>query len=162
MATWQEFREAAPAIAAAGERILAPNGDGMAFLSTVRGDGGPRVHPVMPVLAVGELHVFVVSLSPKYADLLRDPRFAMHSQGPPGGGEEFYITGRARPVDDPRRRAAVREASGGRLGGHDFEALFAFDLGRVLHTQWGNWGTAEAWPAYHKWRPGSPPTTFRP
>jgi hypothetical protein len=28
-------------------------------------DGGPRVHPMMPVLVDGRLHVFVVRLSPR-------------------------------------------------------------------------------------------------
>jgi hypothetical protein len=151
-ASWATFAMEAPAIAAAGDRLLRPNGDGVAFLSTVRKDGGPRVHPVMPVLAEGTLHVFVVAMSYKYRDLLRDNRYALHAMGPAEGGEEFYITGRARPIDDARQRRAVQAASGDRLGGHDFEALFALDLEAALHTKWDNWGTAQTSPAYNKWK----------
>ena len=152
MATWADLRRARPELAAAGERLLSPNGDSIAFLATVRGDGGPRLHPVMPVLAAGRLHVFVVDLSPKYADLKRDGRFALHALPPAHGGEEFYVTGRAEVVEDAARRALVTTASGERLGLHDFEALFALDLRHVLHTVWEHWGTAGAWPDYRKWR----------
>jgi len=154
MASWSDLRTEEPALAAAGERLLQPNGDGTAFLATVRSDGGPRVHPVMPVLADGRLHVFVVNLSPKHADLLRDGRYALHALPPRAGGEEFYLTGRASFIEAPGRRAEAVEASGGRLGGHDFESLFELDLRRVLHTVWANWGTAEAWPDYRRWRAG--------
>ncbi|HXU24822.1 MAG TPA: pyridoxamine 5'-phosphate oxidase family protein [Tepidiformaceae bacterium] len=152
MATWAEFEAAEPAIALDGARLLRPTGDGIAFLATVRGDGGPRVHPVMPVLAAGRLHVFVVNLSPKHEDLLRDGRYALHALPPATGGEEFYVTGRARAIEATARRAEVVAASGGRLGLHDFESLFELDLRRVLHTVWANWGTAETWPEYRKWR----------
>jgi hypothetical protein len=151
MTTWAEFEAAEPALAATGERLLRPNGDGIAFLATVRGDGGPRVHPVMPIVAAGRLYVFVVKLSPKHADLLRDGRYALHALPPPEGGEEFYVTGRAALIEAAECRAEVVEASGGRLGLHDFESLFELDLGDVLHTAWANWGTAETWPEYRKW-----------
>jgi hypothetical protein len=151
--SWAAFAAEAPGIAAAGERLLRPTDDGIAFLSTVRKDGGPRVHPVMPVVANGALHVFVVTMSYKYRDLLRDSRYALHAMPTAEGGEEFYITARAWPVHDPGRRQAVRAASGDRLGGHDFEALFALDLEAALHTKWENWGTARTWPAYNKWKP---------
>ena len=154
MATWAELQAAEPTLAAHGERLLSPNGNGIAFLATVRGDGGPRVHPVMPVLAGGRLHVFVVNLSPKHADLLRDGRCALHALPPPAGGEEFYVTGRARLTNAPARRAEAVAASGGRLGLHDFESLFELDIRRVLHTVWASWGTAEAWPDYRTWRAG--------
>lgn len=152
--SWAAVAAEAPEIAAAGERLLRPTGDGIAFLSTVRRDGGPRLHPVMSVLADGALHVFVVTMSHKYRDLLRDSRYALHAMPPAEGGEEFYITGRAQPVRDPGRREAVRAASGDRLGGHDFEALFALDVEAALHTKWENWGTAQTWPAHKKWKPG--------
>ena len=152
--TWSRLAAEAPAIAAAGVRLLAADGTGVAYLATVRKDGGPRVHPVMPVLAGGALYVFVVSMGWKYRDLLRDGRYALHSAAAPEGGEEFYVTGPATPVDSDATRAVVREASGGRLGGHDFEALFELGVDRALHTRWENWGTAQTWPNYQKWPGG--------
>jgi hypothetical protein len=108
----------------------------------------------MPVLAEGGLYVFVVRMSPKYRDLLRDVRYALHAAPAPGGGEEFYLTGAARQIDDGTMRAAVTTASGGRLGNHDFEALFELGVERALHTTWANWGTPSAWPSYRKWAAG--------
>lgn len=149
-ASWAGFSTAAPALADAGMRLLRPTGDGVAFLATVRRDGGPRVHPVMPVATADGLYVFVVNLSYKYRDLLRDGRYALHSS-PGETGEEFYITGPALPVTDPAVRAVVTGASGNRLGHNDFEALFELRVDRALHTTWSNWGTAQAWPSYAKW-----------
>lgn len=137
-------------MAAAGARLLA-GGGGVAYLATVRKDGGPRVHPVMPVLAPAGLYVFVVNMGWKYRDLLRDGRYALHTSPPTEGGEEFYVTGAATESSDGEERASVREASGGRLGGHDFEALFRLDVDRALWTAWENWGTAETWPRFEKY-----------
>jgi len=148
--TWATFEAGAPAVAAAGRRLLAAGG-GVAYLATVRKDGGPRVHPVMPVLAPGGLYVFVVNLGWKYRDLRRDGRYALHTSPPDGGGEEFYITGPAVESNDPGERAIVRKACGGRLGGHEFEALFRLGVERALHTHWENWGTPNAWPRFEKW-----------
>lgn len=148
MAGWNDLHREEPEIASAGVRLLT---GGPAYLATVRKDGGPRVHPVMPVVAQVGLYVFVVNLGWKYHDLVREGRYALHSAPPPEGGEEFYVTGPASESKDPEERAMVRAACDGRLCGHDFEALFQFDVERALHTQWANWGTAEAWPTFRKW-----------
>lgn len=150
-AHWKDLAGAEPAIAEAGERLLRPSGEGVAYLATVRKDGGPRVHPVMPVLAGGRLYVFVVRMSWKYRDLARDGRYALHAAPSPEGGEEFYVTGPARQVENASARSAVTAASGGRLGLHDFEALFELGIERALRTKWQDWGTASAWPSYTKW-----------
>jgi hypothetical protein len=150
MATWSEIAQSKPDLVFAGERLLF--GDlGTAFLATVRADGGPRLHPVAPVLAAGRLYLFVVNMSPKHADLLRDARYALHALPPPGGGEEFYITGRSKPHKEPDLRRQVSAASGNRLGNHDFEDLFELDISRVLHTRWSGWGTKDIWPHYTRW-----------
>ena len=148
--SWEAFAVAAPELAAAGRRLLGGDGSSVGYLATVRKDGGPRVHPVIPVIAERGLYVFVVNLSWKYRDLLRDRRYSLHSAANERG-EEFYVTGPAKQQLDPELRAAVRAATGDRLGEHDFEALFELEIERVLHTQWENWGTANAWPRYEKW-----------
>jgi hypothetical protein len=73
---------------------------GLGFLATVREDGGPRLHPVCPVIAVEGLYMFVVP-SPKRADLRRDGRYALHSYPPEEVDDEFFVTGRAAEVRDP-------------------------------------------------------------
>ena len=149
--SWHALEQDEPELAAAGRRLLRGDATLAAYLATVRGDGGPRVHPVMPVLAGGSLFVFVVSLGWKYRDLQRDGRYALHSAPSAEGGEEFYVTGPAAAVADGSVREAVRAACANRLGGHDFEELFELGIERALHTRWKNWGTAETWPEYRKW-----------
>ncbi|MGE3074971.1 MAG: pyridoxamine 5'-phosphate oxidase family protein [Dehalococcoidia bacterium] len=151
MSTWGELTARAPELAGAGRRLLGGDATTAAYLATVRKDGGPRVHPVMPVFAEGRLYCFVVSMSWKYRDLLRDGRYALHSSDSAGPGEEFYVTGPARPEPSAEVRAAVRAACDHRLGGLDFEMLFELEIGQALHTRWDNWGTAQAWPNYTKW-----------
>ncbi|MGE0602122.1 MAG: pyridoxamine 5'-phosphate oxidase family protein [Dehalococcoidia bacterium] len=151
MSTWAELTAQSPELAAAGLRLLRGDGATAAYLATVRKDGGPRVHPVMPVIAEGRLYCFVVSMSWKYGDLLREGRYALHSSDSVASGEEFYVTGPARPDPSADVRAAVRAACDNRLGGLDFEMLFELDIERALHTRWDNWGTAQAWPNYSKW-----------
>jgi hypothetical protein len=149
MARWADLERAEPEMAAAGKRLFFQHGTGLGFLATVRKDGGPRLHPVCPILCDGGLYVFIVEMSPKKDDLLRDGRYALHAFTPPGGGEEFYVTGSAASVAEPAVRAAAALAYGHPV--HDWERLFEFGIGHVLHTVWDNWGTPETWPRYHKW-----------
>ena len=149
--SWADLERDSPELAAAGRTLLVGDGTGVGFLATVRKDGGPRVHPVAPVLSGGSLYVFVVNLSWKYRDLLRDGRYALHSSPTAGGGEEFYVTGAAVPAPSLATRAAAREACGNRLGNLDFEVLFELQIERALHTHWDGWGTEKAWPRYNKW-----------
>jgi hypothetical protein len=108
--TWTEFERRQPALAAAGRRQLYQWDIGLGFLATVRADGGPRVHPVCPVISPAGLHVLVVP-GPKRADLRRDGRYALHSETvpPPRQDDGFSVTGRAREVTDPEVRRVVRE-----------------------------------------------------
>ena len=123
-----------------------------AFLATVAPDGGPRVHPVFPVVSGGQLWLFIVNMSPKYRDLIRNGRFALHSFPLPEGGEEFYVRGRAEHIVDAAAKKEVVAATDGRQGSLDFEALFRCTLQSVLHTKWKDWGTKSTWPSYTKWR----------
>jgi hypothetical protein len=160
MHTWGEFKGAAPVLGAHGERLLNQFGTGLGFLATVRKDGGPRVHPVCPVTTERGLYVFVGAHSPKYRDLRRDPRYALHAfppEPPPDGvtdgDEEFYVTGEATWMnDDPALRQRIVDASGGRLGTHDFEELFEFRISTALHTIWHNWAQPDTWPEHTTWR----------
>ena len=59
-ASWQEFEAARPDLAAAGQQLFYQFGVGLAFLSTVRPDGGPRLHPMCPVLVSGRLGAHII------------------------------------------------------------------------------------------------------
>ena len=149
---WSDFAAAAPDLARAGERLFYQTGDvGSAFLATVAPDHGPRVHPVFPVVALGDLWLFIVDLSPKYRDLRRNGWYALHTLPTQSGGEEFYLRGHAEAIEDPAAKKHVVEATDGRQGANDFERLFRCTLKSVLHTHWDHWGTAQAWPQYSKW-----------
>ena len=100
MASWSEFAAAEPELAAAVRALLQQYGPGMGYLATVRADGGPRVHPVSPVITDEGLYCFLVH-SAKRHDLERDGRYALHSYPPEESDDEAYVTGHARPVTDP-------------------------------------------------------------
>jgi hypothetical protein len=110
MVTWQAFIASAPDLAAfATERLT----NRIAYLATVRTDGGPRVHPVSPFIGESRLFVYMEPTSPKGHDLERDGRYALHCtvEDNDGGGGELYLSGRARRVDDPALRAAAFDAA---------------------------------------------------
>lgn len=106
--TWGEFAAQAPEMAAAGRRILYQHGPGLAYLATVRPDGGPRLHPVCPHIAEDRLWVFVGHGSPKRFDLQRDPRFALHTFPCPDVDDEFYLAGRVIPLADDALEGSIR------------------------------------------------------
>jgi hypothetical protein len=109
MATWEEFSRQAADMAAFGQARFQ---SGVAYLGTLRADGGPRVHPVTPILGE-ELFLFMEPTSPKGKDLQRDPRYTLHCavEDASGGGGEFYVRGQARLSDDPSLRARAAQAS---------------------------------------------------
>src|SRR4051794_33063724 len=106
MSSWGEFTELEPDLAEQGRGLLYQFGVGLAFLATTRADGGPRTHPMCPVVTDEQLLAFLIP-SPKERDLLRDGRYAMHSFPTSENEDAFYLTGRAALVDDPSTREAV-------------------------------------------------------
>lgn len=110
MATWTEFSQQAPEFAAFGAQCL--GGNGVAYLATLRPDGGPRVHPVTPIIGE-ELFLFMEPTSPKGGDLQRDPRYSLHCtvEDSNGGEGEFYVRGTARLTQDAALRAQAVQAA---------------------------------------------------
>lgn len=113
MVQWSEFASAAPRLAAVVHDLLHQYGPGLGYLATVRADGGPRVHPVSPVVHEGRLYCFIVR-SPKRDDLERDGRYALHTFPSDRSEDDAYLAGRASRVVDPglvaRLGAAMRAA----------------------------------------------------
>lgn len=109
MSSWAEFANQAPELAAFG---TARFGSQVAYLGTLRADGGPRVHPVTPILGE-QLFLFMEPTSPKGKDLQRDGRYTLHcSVADSDGGEgEFYVRGRAALSTDPLLRAQAVQAA---------------------------------------------------
>jgi hypothetical protein len=109
VATWSEFEDDAPELAAEGRRLLYARGNGEALLVTVRGDDLPRVHPVNVGVVDGGLYVFLLP-SAKRTDLERDGRYALHTHQDPAAPDEFSVRGRAAVVDEADIRARVSDA----------------------------------------------------
>lgn len=109
MASWSQFASAAPQLAASIGNAIYQYGPGLAYLATVRADGGPRVHPVSPAISEGGLYCVLLD-TPKRRDLERDGRYAMHAFPPDDDDNEACMQGRARLVtDDETRRRVARQ-----------------------------------------------------
>jgi len=110
MTTWKQFAQGDPALAAYGSERLAGR---VAYLATLRPDGGPRVYPVTPIVGQEELFIFMEPTSPKGLDLRRDGRYALHCgvEDNSGGAGEFSISGRAMLVEAPAMRAAAIQSA---------------------------------------------------
>ncbi len=116
MLTWAQFREQHGDLADAGRSLFYQVGVGLGFLATVRRDGGPRVHPMCPLVTEDGLYAFIVP-GPKHHDLVRDRRYAMHCFPPANSEDAFYVTGTARVVEDAKLTA-------------DLDALFWRERGK--------------------------------
>ncbi len=140
MVTWLELSRERPEMAADGKALLYQHGVGLAFLSTIRPDGRPRLHPVCPLLTDTALFAFIIP-SPKQSDLRRDGWYALHSFPCPANEDAVYLTGRADLVTDTNVRetlAAQFVAERSRIQAAPparDDALFEFDIDSCLVTR---------------------------
>jgi hypothetical protein len=155
MISWRDFKAERPALAEQGTELLYHFGVGLAFLSTVRADGGPRVHPICPLVADEGLYAFIVP-SPKRADLHRDGRYAMHTYPLEDNEDAFYLSGSAHLVTDGGRRAELarqfadeRSNFGVPAPGEDQE-LFEFAVQTAMLTR--TTGHGDPQPNHTIWR----------
>jgi len=144
-------------MAAAGRRMLYSFDIGLGFLATVRSDGGPRVHPICPILTDVGLYALIVP-GPKLNDLRRDPRYALHGETfpPPRQDDAFYVTGTAVELDDQvvweriASQLLAERSLVDRWPGFEAMVLFEFRIERCLLTLTE---ADEAFPAGHTvWR----------
>ena len=129
--SWNALETAEPELAAFGAARFT---SGVAYLATIRSDGGPRVHPVTPIIGEGRLFLFMEPSSPKGHDLQRDGRYAMHCAvaDSGGGAGEFFVSGRARLLNDPQLRQAA--ASAASYAPAERYVLFELDLEQASST----------------------------
>jgi hypothetical protein len=101
MTSWSDVEQAEPDFAARARRILTAYRH--LTLATLRADGSPRISGIEIDITDGELTFGSMPNARKAADLLRDPRFALHSatvdppgDAPAGWPGEAKIAGLAR------------------------------------------------------------------
>ena len=100
MASWADLERAEPEFSArVRERLDAHVHKAIA---TLRRRGGPRISGIETIWYEGDLWFGSMPAAVKAADLLRDPRFALHSgsDDPPGWEGDAKLAGRAVEVTD--------------------------------------------------------------
>lgn len=131
MITWNQFKQEQPALADVSRDQFYQHGMGLGFLATVRKDGGPRVHPVCPVISPAGLHVLILP-GPKRGDLRRDRRYSLHTETfpPPRQDDGFAVTGTAAEIADEATSTIVRDQVVKDFGElwPDYDTLTLFEL----------------------------------
>jgi hypothetical protein len=147
MSSWADFEGEAPALASAGRELFDQHV--LAYLATIRADGSPRLHPVVPVLTATDLFVAIGSWSPKWRDLHRDTRCVLHAL--PGARDDELML-RCLAVEEPGALETVRAAAPHVV--HDDDHLFRFDLQQADHGWWELVGRPGTYPTRRRWTPG--------
>jgi uncharacterized pyridoxamine 5'-phosphate oxidase family protein len=147
--TWEEVASRAPDLARFGMALFEEGK--IAFLATVKADGGPRVHPVCPIFAGGSLFVVGPPTSPKYGDLRRDGRYALHAL-PDRRDNEFLLSGRALPVEEAEtKKTVVAACPFPKENIRADDVFFELRIGRVLITEWDRPGQPGTRPRRRRW-----------
>jgi hypothetical protein len=144
MATWKDLEREQPEFAAKVRALF--DARKHKTLATLRADGSPRISGIEVEFKDGELSFGSMPGARKGADLVRDPRFALHGptvdppDGQPSGwAGEAKVAGRAVLVGD--------------LGGEVSGQLFRADLDEVVLTRLTDAGDRLL---IEVWRPGEP------
>jgi len=111
MARWCEIEQEAPELAATARQFL--DAGVHKTLATLRRDGAPRISGTEMQIRDGDLWFGGMWRSVKALDLLRDPRFALHSPSasPPDWRGDAKLAGRAEEVTDPEVVARLTEGA---------------------------------------------------
>jgi hypothetical protein len=150
MGSWTLLEERAPEIAAAGRGLFDQHG--LAYLATTRADCSPRLHPVVPILADGELFVAIGDWSPKWRDLRRDHRCVLHAL-PGARDDEFAL--RCRAEDAPESIETVRAEATHTI--HDDDHIVRLDIDQADHGWWEHLGEPGTYPVRWRWTPARGP-----
>lgn len=148
--SWRDVELGAPELARLGTARL--SSARVALLGTLRRDGSPRISPVEPYIAAGQLLIGAMAWSAKASDLRRDPRYVLHSvvTGPDRGEGELKLYGPAVEADPDLRTAAADAWWLGRAP--DKAVVFILRIGHAAFIGWDiNHGTMTV----HRWSPAS-------
>jgi Pyridoxamine 5'-phosphate oxidase len=148
--SWRDVELGAPELARLGMARLAAAR--VALLGTLRRDGSPRISPIEPCLAEGQLLIGAMTWSTKATDLRRDPRYTLHSAvtGPDAAEGELKLSGPAAEAG-PHLRASAANAWW--LTWAPAKAVVF-----VLHIEQAvfiDWDIGHALMTVHRWSPAS-------
>lgn len=157
MARWQDVVDSEPEFARAAEALFRAGKH--KTIATLRKDGAPRISGIEAEFADGELWLGMMANSQKLADVLRDPRIALHSPStePPADPTDSAawtgdakLSGRLVRMNESLRQVVAPDGPEG-----DY---FTIDIDEVVITRL-------ATPADHLdillWRPGQPLKTMQ-
>jgi hypothetical protein len=152
VATWAEFANAAPDLAAFALERLERR---VVYQATLRLDGGPRVHPVSPWIAAGLMCVSFRDTSPKMREVERDPRYSLHTALPwddhAGNYGEFMLRGHLDQI------SASHPAVMARPGQPPYGLVhYACSIEEAVATEY----TDAEMPVYRRWKPSSDDATW--
>src|SRR5437870_1851158 len=140
---WEEFASAAPELAKLGAERFGKRG--LSLVGTLRADGSPRISPVEPTMADGDLMLGMMWQSRKALDL----RVVVHSVVCDREGTEgdFKLYGRAIDVPEPARRNRYADALEARIDWRPPEPyhLFAIDIESAGFVIFGDDRYSLAW-----------------
>jgi hypothetical protein len=138
MASWNEIEAAEPEFAKTVRGLF--DAHKHKVLATLRRDGSPRVSGIELEFRDGDLWFGTMPGSLKGADLLRDPRLALHSasEDPPEDQKSWpgdaKLSGRAVEITDPGALDEIYTEARAPAGSH----LFRVDITEVVHTRVGD------------------------
>jgi hypothetical protein len=150
VASWRDVELGAPELARLGVARLAAAR--VALLGTLRRDGSPRISPIEPYLAEGQLLIGAMAWTGKASDLRRDPRYVLHSvvTSPDSGQGELKLYGPAAEAGPVLRAAAV--GAWWLAWAPDKAAVFTLHIGQAVFIDWDiNQGQMTV----HRWSPAN-------
>ncbi|MFN8076125.1 MAG: pyridoxamine 5'-phosphate oxidase family protein [Kineosporiaceae bacterium] len=132
MTTWQEFDDAAPELAGAVEERLRAHTHHV--MATLRADGSPRLCGTEIRLLGGRLLVAGMPGARRFADLRRDPRYALHTSSDDADewSGDARVSGTVTELSTEADMAWFRSVAGPIPEG-GFE-LFALDICEAVHV----------------------------
>jgi hypothetical protein len=161
MISWSEFTEAAPRTAAVFTRRHRATGN-LCLMATLRADGFPRISPIEPRFFEDRLWLVGMPDTRKFHDLVRDPRFCLHTatidtEVSDGDAKLWGVVEDVQDQDLHQRFATdLFNENGFDLRGREFDHFYGADLTSASAVEVGD-GHLDV----TVWKPGEPERIVR-
>jgi hypothetical protein len=150
VASWRDVELGAPELTRLGAARLAAAR--VALLGTLRRDGSPRISPIEPHLAEGQLLIGAMTWTGKAGDLRRGPRYVLHSAviSPDSGEGELKLHGPAAEAGPALRAAAA--GAWWLAWPPDKAVVFSLHIGQAAFI---DWDIKHGQMTVHRWSPAN-------